>query len=122
MTRPNKREALLLALLCSPNLKAAAAKAGISYATAKRYTAADDFQKELAEAKATAFGQALTVLQGCSARAAKTLLRNLKADKASDRTQAAKTLLDFAFRAWEDNELTERVKELEALVQELVKK
>jgi hypothetical protein len=122
MARPNKRDALLLALLCSPNLKAAAAKAGISYATAKRYAAEVDFQQELAEAKTSAFGQALTVLQGCSARAAKTLLRNLKADKASDRTQAAKTLLDFAFRAWEDKELAEKVRGLESLVKELVNK
>jgi hypothetical protein len=115
----HRRESLILALLQSVSLKDAARKAGLSYRTAKRWHAEESFRSELDSARKEAFTHSLRMVQGISAKAVAALLRNLKVDKAGDRTTAARAILEFAFRGWEDGELGEKVRELEALVKEL---
>jgi hypothetical protein len=112
----HKRQALILALLQSPSLRAAARRAEVTYRTAVRWHAEPDFQKELESAKREAFGHALAVLHGTSAHAAVALAKNLKSDKASDRNTAARALLDLAFQGHAALDLRAKLAELEQLI------
>jgi hypothetical protein len=105
--------------LQAPSLKAAAKKAGVNYRTARRWHGEESFRTELDAARDAAFRQALRLLQGTSTRAVRALLKNLGVDKPSDRTAAARALLEFAFQSQQSLDQAAKLAELEATLSEL---
>jgi hypothetical protein len=112
----SKRQALILALLQSTTLAQACKKVGVNYRTARRWHVEEGFQAELKAAKDEAFAHGLRLLQGNITSAAAVLFENLKADKPSDSTSAARAILEFAFRGKEVTELQKEVEECKEII------
>jgi hypothetical protein len=117
-TLPAKQEAALLAVISNPTLKEAALAAGVSETTLWRYMQDEAFKRRLREARREAVGHAVTRLQRASADAV-TVLQELMMKEgapAAARITAARTVLDYAVRADEAQELKARIEELEEFV------
>jgi hypothetical protein len=113
-----KQERALAAVLSHPTTKEAALAAGISETTLWRYTRDEEFSRRLKEARREAFDHTVTRLQKSSGEAV-TVLRDLmmKEDApAAARISAARTVLDYAMRAAEQDELKARINELEKFI------
>jgi len=113
--RPRQEEATLTALLSCPTIEAAAAQAGISTATLRRWLAEDDFQRRYRAARRQVVEHAVASLQRATGEAVEALVAiagNIAAPSAA-RVSAAKTILDFAVKGVELVDLAERVEQLE---------
>ncbi|MBI5493753.1 MAG: hypothetical protein HY904_01935 [Deltaproteobacteria bacterium] len=105
-----------MALLESPTLNAAAAKAGCSKATLRRGLAEEAFLAAYRAARRELMGHTAARLQASAAEALDAL-RAIIADAdapAAARVTAARTVLEMATRTAETEELSERVAKLEA--------
>ena len=113
-----KQERALHAVLTHPNLKEAALAAGVSDVTLWRYMKDAEFSRRLRESRRGAIDHVALRLQG-SAAAAVTVLCDLMAKEdapAAARISATRTVLDYAFRAVEMDDLKARVGELEQFI------
>lgn len=115
---PAKQELALRAVISHPTLKEAALASGVSETTLWRYMQDAEFSRRLREARRDAVNHAVIRLQRASSDAV-TVLRDLmmKDDApAAARITAARTVLDYAIRAVEIDELKTRVEELEEFI------
>jgi DNA-binding MurR/RpiR family transcriptional regulator len=115
-----KQEVAVMALLTEQTLRDAAKKAGVSEATLYRWQQLEGFKSMFRDAKRQAVGQATARLQQSSTLAIETLnevMQNKKAP-AMARVTAAKTVLEFSYKAYEIEELQERVERLEESLKE----
>ncbi len=114
-----KQEKALAALLSEPTILAAAQKVGVGERTLHTWLGEDAFAAAYRNARRAAVSQAVTRLQQVSSGAVAVLVQ-VMADKdtpAGTRVSAAKTVLEFSFRAVELEDLAERIAALEAQVQ-----
>jgi hypothetical protein len=115
---PAKQEAALSAVLSHPTLKEAALAAGISETTLWRYTRDEEFSKRLREARRDLVNHAVIQLQKASSEAA-TVLRDLMMKEDAPpaaRISAARSILDYSFKAVETDDLKARLAELEQFI------
>ncbi len=113
-----KKEKAIAALLSESSVTAAAKKAGIAERTLYGWLHDDAFSEAYRQARREVVGQAVARLQQLSS-AAVYVLAQLMADKAtpaSVRMHAARSIIDFAIRAVELEDLQQRVEALEASV------
>ncbi len=110
-----KQEKAITALLAQPTIEAAAASLGINPATVHRWLGEPAFVEAYRSARRDAVGQAVTRLQQVSGAAVAVLVQVMadKAAPAATRVNAAKTVLEFSFRAVELEDLAERIAALE---------
>lgn len=114
--RENKADALLLALLESPTIKQAAAKAGMGYATARRLLADEDVQSKLRAMREEALREAVDEAMAM-ARLARETLAEAMADTGASlsvRVRAAEAALAYAQRMMEMYELATRIDAIES--------
>ena len=112
------QEQALQAVISHPTLKEAALAAGISETTLWRYMREEEFSRRLREARREAVNHAVTRLQKASSEAV-TVLRDLMMKEDAPpaaRISAARTVLDYAMRAAEQDELKGRIAELEQFI------
>ncbi len=110
-----KQGKAIAALLSEKTVGGAAQKAGVGERTLLRWLQTDDFKAAYRDARREATSQAIARLATTSSGAVDTLqsvCNDLAAPPAA-RVSAAKTLLDFAFRAVEIDDLAARVELLE---------
>lgn len=113
----DKRGIVLEALLAGKSQAAAARLAKISRRTVVRWLAAAEFADKLTLARTEAFTEALAALKGGAAPAVQTLLKILKSRRPSERRQAAKEILSFAFKGVELEDLEARLVKLEKYIE-----
>ncbi|HEX8146584.1 MAG TPA: transposase family protein [Pyrinomonadaceae bacterium] len=111
-----RHEAVIVALLANPTIKGAAAAAGVNESTVWRLMQREDFQKAHRAAQEKALDGALGTLQGATTEAVACLQRNLSCGTPAAEVAAAKTLLDFTFKAREQFGLADRLKSLELML------
>ena len=110
-----KQEKALIALISHPTLKEAAHACGLSETTLWRYMKDQTFAQRVREARQQAMLHLGMRLQEGSSEAA-TVLRNLMMSEetpASTRVTACRTIIDYAVRTAELEEIKSRVEELE---------
>ena len=110
-----KQEKAISALLSQPTIEAAAASLRINPATVHRWLQEPAFADAYRSARRDAVGQAVTRLQQVSGGAVAVLVQVMadKSTPAGTRVNAAKTVLEFSFRAVELEDLAERIAALE---------
>ena len=116
----SNQEKAVAALLSEPSVAAAAAKAGIGERTLFRWLDDPAFADAYRQARREAVSQAVARLQPMSTHAV-TVLAMVMADtrvSPSTRVTAAKSVLEFAIRAVELEDLEGRLSALEAVVKE----
>jgi hypothetical protein len=111
---PRKQEAAIAALLSEATVEAAAAKAGISISTLKRWLAEPSFRRLYQQARAGLLERVVATLLRLSTSAIVALGRNLTCGKPSVEVRAAEAILTQATRGVELLDLAERVEQLEA--------
>jgi hypothetical protein len=110
----------LSCLFTSPSVEAAANRAGISRRTGSRWLHEDPaFQKALAQAKQEAMAQAVTLLSTLATAAVTTLGQNLKAMEPAVQVRPAHILLDACLKLRAEEQLEERLAELEGVLLDL---
>lgn len=115
---PPKQEAALSAVLSHPTLKEAALAAGISETTLWRYMQDEEFSKRLREARRDSVNHAVIRLQKAAGEAV-TVLRDLMMKEDAPptaRISAARSILDYSFKAVEADDLKARLTELEQFI------
>lgn len=110
------RRLAIESLLTGASQEAAALAAGVSCRTIRRWLLDPAFSGELEAARAAAFADSLNMLKGGAAAAVKTLLQNLGLKSPSERRQAAKEILTFAFKGHETLDLEARLTRIEELL------
>ncbi len=110
-----KQEKAITALLTQPTIEAAAEVLRVNTATVHRWLGEPAFADAYRDARRAAVGQAVTRLQQVSGGAVAVLVQVMadKATPAGTRVNAAKTVLEFSFRAVELEDLAERIAALE---------
>lgn len=111
-----KQVRFLACLLSEPSIEAAAQKAGCGHTTAFRWLSEPAFAEAYRQAQREAVSQATGRIQAVSGEAVEVLrqvMNDAHAPKAA-RVSAARTCLEFAYRAIEHTEITERLERLEA--------
>ncbi len=110
-----KQDKALVALLTEPTISAAAKKAGIGERTLHTWLGEEAFATAYRTARRQAVGHAVTRLQQLSGAAVGVLVQVMadKANPAATRVNAAKTVLEFSFRAVGLEDLAERIAALE---------
>lgn len=111
-----KHERALAALLAEPTIDQAAKAAGITPRTLYRYLTIPEFAELYKAARRQSVEQALTQVQSSTGKAAETLKRLMTCGKPSIELQAARSVLEFAIRAVELNDVIERLEVLEQAV------
>ncbi len=115
-----KQHKAISSLLSEPSITKAASAAGVGERTLHRWLQDADFVRAYKQARFDASCQATSrLIQGSSA--AVTVLLLLMADKqvlASTRLGAARTVLEFTFKAVELEQIEARLSELEAFLKE----
>ncbi len=110
-----KQHKTVAALLASPTITLAAAAVGVGERTIHTWLSEPAFAEAYRAARRDAVGQAVTRLQQVSSAAVAVLVQ-VMADKdnpASTRMSAAKTVLEFSFRAVEIEDIQARLTALE---------
>ncbi len=110
-----KQEALIAALLAAPTIQAAAKAAGVPERTAHRWLHEEAFTTAYMRARRDALRQATARLTRASSAVVSVLLQ-IAADKdasAAARVTACRTVLEFAYRAEELEDLAARLDALE---------
>jgi molybdenum-dependent DNA-binding transcriptional regulator ModE len=115
---PPKQELALRAVVSHPTLKEAARAAGISETTLWRYMQSETFSRRVREARREAINHTFARLQAASGDAVSVLqeLMTKEDAPASARITAARTVLDYAVRVVEIEDLRSRVEELEEFI------
>lgn len=119
MDELNARQLKFLeALLVETTFEGAYKRAGIAKATAQRYRELPAFKEAYRDAKRKAMEQVTTSLQQASIEAVEVLKNVMNDEQASpsSRIQAARTVLDNAYKGIELDDLTERIEEVEAFM------
>lgn len=114
----NRRERLVLALLASPTIKAAAEVAGVPERTAHRWLRETDFGYTVAVARRHVLAQACTRLVATCGTATD-VLRDVACDTsapAAARVTAARTILELARGLVDVDHIDDRLSALEAVV------
>jgi hypothetical protein len=113
-----KQELALQAVISQPTLKEAALASGISETTLWRYMQDEEFSRRLRGARRDAVNHAVVRLQRASSDAVSVLQNLMMKDDAppSARISAARTVLDYAIRVVEMDDLKSRVAELEDFI------
>jgi hypothetical protein len=109
-----KMETAIVALLNQPTITLAAEDAGISETTLWRWLQREDFTKAYREARKQAVNQAIAHIQRISGEAVNTL-REVMNDgkKETARVTAARAILELTLKAYEIEDLEERLEALE---------
>jgi len=112
----SKQERAIAALLAHPTIEGAAEVLGVNAATVHRWLGEPAFEAAYRSARRDAVQQAVTRLQQVSGAAVGVLVQVMadKTNPAGTRVNAAKTVLEFSFRAVELEDLAERIAVLEA--------
>ncbi|MCL2035437.1 MAG: hypothetical protein FWG94_12020 [Oscillospiraceae bacterium] len=113
----SKRELLLSALLTSPTIKAAAESVGIPETTAYNWLRKPEFADEYKQRKRQAVAEASDYLQS-RISAATQIVDGIMSDTAiapQVRLNAAKTIIETAYKVIEQAEIIARIEALEAL-------
>lgn len=113
-----RKELAIAALLANGTLKKAAAKAGISERTLRRWMRDPVFLARYRDERKQALGQITNTLRRQSLMAVKILGRIAANSKtpASARVTAARSIIEMSFRGTELYELDERISEIEIAV------
>jgi hypothetical protein len=113
-------ELAIAALLTESTVEAAAAKAGVSYATLKGWLRRDEaFREEYAAARREILQGTVSRLLAASTRAVDTLVGLLDCDRPATRARAAVAVLDFTIRGTDTLDLAEQVADLKKRVEGL---
>jgi transposase-like protein len=110
-----KQDLAILALLTEKTLKDAADKVGIGEATLWRWQQQEEFKKKYQDAKLQAVSHVAARLRQSMVTAVDTLI-NIAEDKttpAMARVVASKALLEFGFKASENEDIKQRIEQLE---------
>ncbi|NLP24491.1 MAG: hypothetical protein GX382_08230 [Syntrophomonadaceae bacterium] len=110
-----KQQQAIIALLTQPTITGAAESIGINPKTLHEWLKQPDFREAYAEARDQTMDQAITRLQQAISKAIDTLIAIMGSDLAKDaaRVTAARTILDMAFKAYELEQIAERLTKLE---------
>lgn len=110
-----KQQQAIIALLTQPTITGAAESIGINPKTMHEWLKQPDFREAYAEARDQTMDQAITRLQQAISKAIDTLIAIMGSDLAKDaaRVTAARTILDMAFKAYELEQIAERLTKLE---------
>jgi hypothetical protein len=111
--RSRREEAAIAALLSEPTVEAAAAKAGIGFATLRRWLQEPGFRRLYQQARAGLLERVVATLLRLSTSAIVALGRNLTCGRPSVEVRAAEAILTQATRGVELLDLAERVEQLE---------
>lgn len=116
-----KQQQAIIALLTQPTITGAAESIGINPKTLHEWLKQPDFREAYAEARDQTMDQAITRLQQAISKAIDTLIAIMGSDLAKDaaRVTAARTILDMAFKAYELEQIAERLTKLEARLEGL---
>lgn len=118
----HKRELAIVGLLTSNDLHGAAEVAGVSVNTLLRWLQQDDFKSQYKQAKQETLQQAISNLQKAAGEAVQ-VLRDVANDKEvapGARVSAAKVILDGALKGSEQENIIERIEELEKSIESKV--
>jgi hypothetical protein len=107
---------LIAALLTEPTIAAAAAKAGISEATAQRWLRDPEFRREYQRARAEVLSQTISRLLGATGEAVEALRKNLMCGDHAIENRAALGILTHAARGLEFLDFEARLRTLEEKV------
>lgn len=115
-----KQHKFLTAMLEEQSIDAAAKTARITRATAYKYLDDDEFRKELQAARRTIIDGISNNLRKLGTKAIETLKDNLTDAEATPATKnsTAKIILEFIYRSHELENVTERLDEMERLLEE----
>lgn len=106
-------ENIMLALLTSPDITAAAAAAETTRATVYRHLNDPEFAAELAKRRNAVLDSAVEGLKSLSGRATEALGDLLTISHGRLRRQVAKDILEFAFRILENRDMLKRLEAIE---------
>lgn len=110
-----KQEQLLMAMLSEPSFEEAVRKAGIARTTAFRYKKDPVFMDEFRKLKKEMIETTTAKLQLASNTAVQSLFEVSQSSKSDlARVQASKTILEFAYKGYELEDLAERLRRLES--------
>lgn len=109
-----KAEELIVALLSSDSIAAAAQAVKISQKTAIRWLADADFQRDYRAARRSVVEQSLAAIQAITGEAVQTLRRNLNCGRPSVEVAAALGLMDRATKGVELADFDDRLAALES--------
>ncbi len=110
-----KQEQLLMAMLSEPSFEEAVRKAGIARTTAFRYKKDPIFMDEFRKLKKEMIETTTAKLQLASNTAVQSLFEVSQSSKSDlARVQASKTILEFAYKGYELEDLAERLRRLES--------
>lgn len=109
-----KQEQLLMAMLSEPSFEEAVRKAGIARTTAFRYKKDPIFMDEFRKLKKEMIETTTAKLQLASNTAVESLFEVSQSSKSDlARVQASKTILEFAYKGYELEDISERIRRLE---------
>ena len=111
--RSRREDSAIAALLCEPTIAQAAAAAGISEPTLKRWLCDPSFKTRFREARRQVVEQAVSALQRAAGESVEALRRNLTCGTPTAEIAAAKAILDQAFRGMEVLDLAARIEQVE---------
>lgn len=110
-----KQETFMLALVTEPTITKAYQKANISNSTAYKWLSDETFKKALMEFRREYMKQTTAKLQANSLGAIDTLVSIMEDDKqpANARVQSSRTILEYAYKGIELEDIQERLERLE---------
>lgn len=120
--KQTRKQSIFIAnLLAEPTVKEAAQKSGIGEATAYRWMKDPAFQESYREARWESVSQAVRQSQQLSVEAMNTIrsIMNNESAPAGARLSAARSILEFAVKTVELEDLTARVEKLEHYAEEI---
>jgi hypothetical protein len=114
-----KQELTISALICEPTILLAAEKVGTSESTVHRWLREDTFNKAYKAARRTVMTNTISSLQQTTNEAIHTLkdVMSNKEAPANSRVSAARAILEMAFKAYEMDDLQQRVEEMEQYIE-----
>lgn len=114
------KEAFLLALLSNSTIKDASEQVGISTQTGHQYLNDPEFKKAYSQVRKDTFQLATNKLQSSFTRAVEVLNEVMEDEQspASSRVQAAKTIVQNAYKSYEIDELEERLDRIEDMIKD----
>ncbi len=115
-----KQQKMLIALMGSFTIKEAADKLGVSIGTVYNAFKDENFAQAYKEARHKAVEHSITMLSRSSSLAVTKLVEIVESpqEKSSVRLNAAKTILEFSFKGYELEKITERIDALEKAIEQ----